>query len=1565
MNMWANMGARLSANSTSIPEQLEIAEPRKLGLNQVYPDRTNDSTKTDIDIVAIHGLDTQSPRTWVAWKKDGDRNSGEVHWLQDRNMLPSVISNARIFTYDWNANFDKYAAAQGLLGHADELLEKLHIRRSDSCNRPIIFVASCFGGLLLCKALHRSFERQSRYQNILDSTVGVAFLGTPFQGSHCGFLTATQLRLDIAISMGGETADELVKYLSNNEGERRQLDDVVQLFCEMVSNKSFSFPIRCFYETHKTDFKNVLKNLSSEHRTELGKNDTGILVAEHSACLQGLPRSPLQVRHSMLNKFVGPEDPAFESVSYYLKEFAEKALKELAEKEKALQMNPDAWIRNKHYTPDKLEIKRLSGDLLSMEHCYINLAIVEQPGRYVAVAPSGRPPKTGDTPQSSPFSLHARLKIETPSKDIQVALSAIFNERKTSDDRTITPRRILVRGRAGVGKTTLCKKMVYDFIRGTWKDLFDRVLWVPLRRLKSWNTREYTLTGLFHHEYFTESGKGEILASELRHTIDCTTGAKTLFILDGLDEVTGELHSGDNLRRLLGELLNQPNVIITSRPSGTIPRNLKPLDLELETIGFYPSQVKEYIEKAFADPDTKIRDSRMVGKIQSFLQDRLVMQNLVRIPVQLDALCYTWDEASDSEPIPETMTAVYQAIEHQLWKKDVRRLEKKSNGELVTRCHIENSGPSQIDGLVKTEIDFLEALSFTGLHGDVIDFEARLITKYFKLPATFLLDKALPRLSFLRTSDPLAAKHSNRNFHFLHLTFQEYFAARYFVRRWEDGHILEWLEFKTRKFRQSDPVNYLRKHKYNARYDIFWRFVAGLLQAKGSDDQLWLFFHTIEENPRDLLGPVHQRLVMHCLSEVAPSQETPKFSQLREDLEGQLKQWLLFECNFAFKMNRRSRLVAEMEFPEQILEDVLKKESKDGLKMQILVSLMARPRVSPTIMKLTASCLGDDDSIGLKRAALAMLQRLREALPKEILQAVVALFEDPEKDVRSAAAWAFERESALPKEILQAIVTLFKDPEMDVRYAAAGALKGQSDLPKEILQAMVALFKDPEKDVRSVVVWAFEKESALPKEILQAIVTLFKDPEMDVQTAAMRALNKQSTLPDEILQAIVALLKDPVWTVWCSAAGALGGQSALPKEILQTVMVLFKDPKEDVRSAAAWALKGKSALPKEILQAVVALLKDPEWTVRCAAAGALEGQSALPKEILQTVMVLFKDPKEDVRSAAAWALEGQLALPKEILQAVMTLFKDSEQSVQSAAMRALKKQSALPEEIFQAVVALLKDPKWSVRSDAIRALEEQSTLPEEILQAVVVLLKDPEIDIRYTAVRALERQSTLPEEILQAVVASLKDPVWTVRFTAVRALERQSTLPEEILQAVVALLKDPEKGVWSAAIRALERQSTLPEEILQAVAALLKDPVWTVRSAAVGALERQSTLPEEILQAVVALLNDPEKEVRSVAAQVMDQLLALPDERFSSFLLKINSQSFNNLYRVWLGRSFSDHLTWYAEDKNYSITMSQGSRKVPLDQLERTVQEAQASLNIPHPEYGRDVEGKCCWRCCC
>ncbi|KAK8147548.1 hypothetical protein G3M48_001447 [Beauveria asiatica] len=455
----------------------------------------------------------------------------------------------------------------------------------------------------------------------------------------------------------------------------------------------------------------------------------------------------------------------------------------------------------------------------------------------------------------------------------------------------------------------------------------------------------------------------------------------------------------------LAEILKRSNIIITSRPSAKAPPNL---DLELETIGFGPDQVNEYIERSFTNTETGETDQVKVHKVQSFLQERWLIQGLVRIPIQLDALCYTWEEF-DPETMPSTMTGMYTSIVQKLWKKDVVRLEKVKEG------YAKDAHGAEIEGRVTAEIALVECLAFNGLHNDVIDFapvhRAGVVRLY---PLQDLsLDETLSRLSFLRTSDT-AANITHRNYHFIHLTFQEYFAARYFVRQWKErGGQLQCLTFsnKDKETKASRPVEFLQKHKYTARYDIFWRFVAGLLDGSG---QAADFISTIEEEPLDLLGPTHQRLVMHCLSDISSPLTTGKV------LEDRLAQWLVFECKSA-------RLASEIEFPEVALMTALLDKSSDVQKI-ILQSLASRALIPRSIAQAVAARLGDEHEYVRLAAVRALGGRV--ALPDEVLTAVAARLGDEHRFVRRAAV------DILMQRHEKLCCTLLKGPLISSLYKA-------------------------------------------------------------------------------------------------------------------------------------------------------------------------------------------------------------------------------------------------------------------------------------------------------------------------------------------------------------------------------------------------------------------------------------------------------------------------------------------------------------------------------------------------
>ncbi|KAF7549262.1 hypothetical protein G7Z17_g6496 [Cylindrodendrum hubeiense] len=272
-------------------------EQRHLGLRLVAP--IGNDTNTTLDIIAIHGLGTESPRTWEYKKKP--RHAGEVvNWLADANMLPAAIPEAKIFTYDWNANAFQDVPVRALLSHSDTLLTHLAESRGTG-RRPIIFVASCFGGLVLAEAINRAAQQGSAYKEILMSIAGIIFLATPFRGSDAA--RQAQWKVVVGGIMGRQTSYQLIDDLNNQD---KELHKITQSFAEIAGPESVQIPIRCFYETKKTE---LLRGL----------------VTESSACLDTFERRGLDATHSGMNKFHGPEDANFQQVKVVMKILADKA----------------------------------------------------------------------------------------------------------------------------------------------------------------------------------------------------------------------------------------------------------------------------------------------------------------------------------------------------------------------------------------------------------------------------------------------------------------------------------------------------------------------------------------------------------------------------------------------------------------------------------------------------------------------------------------------------------------------------------------------------------------------------------------------------------------------------------------------------------------------------------------------------------------------------------------------------------------------------------------------------------------------------------------------------------------------------------------------------------------------------------------------------------------------------------------------------------------------------------------------------------------------------------------
>ena len=268
------------------------------GLTVVYPDPdqppTSPSEAIKVDIVAVPGLGANPEFTW--------KSKNKVDWLRDSNMLPEKLTNARIMVFEYESQwFGRGSINQRLSSVADQLVQALYEKRSRGAKRPIVFVCHCLGGIVVEKAMVTAKLRQSDYPNIFMSVVGCVFLGTPFRGTKSTNKATLLAQMAETVGLGADSG--LVRVL---EETSETLKDLLSEFSAIA--KESNMHIFCFFEQHASDLINLIFKGSYLKHKEM-------IVEEDSAHIDGYQTGALASDHFGLNKFTGPKDGRYISVS--------------------------------------------------------------------------------------------------------------------------------------------------------------------------------------------------------------------------------------------------------------------------------------------------------------------------------------------------------------------------------------------------------------------------------------------------------------------------------------------------------------------------------------------------------------------------------------------------------------------------------------------------------------------------------------------------------------------------------------------------------------------------------------------------------------------------------------------------------------------------------------------------------------------------------------------------------------------------------------------------------------------------------------------------------------------------------------------------------------------------------------------------------------------------------------------------------------------------------------------------------------------------------------------------
>ncbi|PWY88133.1 hypothetical protein BO94DRAFT_575153 [Aspergillus sclerotioniger CBS 115572] len=1000
----------------------------------------------------------------------------------------------------------------------------------------------------------------------------------------------------------------------------------------------------------------------------------------------------------------------------------------------------DRLIRRVSTSPKRLSIIRLSGTSHTIEQSYIDLVVVKSSGER-----NGTSVNTVSRRQTNLSILEPpNISSDGIKKTNEVALSKLFSLRTHTDNTVQDTRRILITGQAGVGKTTLCNKIIHNYYHNQmWADKFDRIILIPLRQPK----RGLDVWDVLKQEYLSREKEVDLFFSAIRRTI-FDTDHRTLLLIDGLDEASGETVSGS-----LWALLNFPNVIVTSRPyavSSLFQGHTGLFDLELETTGFGPSQVDLYLEMVEENPETR-------RNMQGFIHRHWPIQALLQIPIQLDAFCVAWGHPDLSPDTPMTLACLYDVIERKLWSNDIATLPRTDWQWAVGEIRPQNCRThKQIEAVVGEGLHLEQALAFNGLYNNVVEFsEAHRDAVHELFQAT--TDNILERVSFLRTSD--GVRHASQTFHFIHLTFRDYFAARYFIRCWTENQPLRCIGFGSSGKPSVSHVSteaLICTRKYHPRYDIMWRFVAGIL-------------HQSDPNGHSAVEGLRRKL------------ESSLLAVVRYD-------------------GPPSSIISESEFPDHIEKEILTTGAAEH-KLAVLFKLPVRTHMSAGLLDCVEHCLAASNPMIIRPKASQILGMYAHVAPGKALR---ALFQT-DADVAESALAGLSTRSDLNIDVCASLVNLLVS-----KKGSPMILRSQRNLPGEIITHLQQLLVDCNPCVRQRAVEALSTQVHVSHQIKCQLVNCLDDCDRLVRIQVMVAIQGWKGLSTEVLGKVVSFTLHGDDDEVCCAARLLDLESDLLPDVVQQLTFYLKQEASDSYSGLleilvpsrlrvlqiAGILAKKGALSIDLVQILLLGLSHEVDFVRYTAAALLGYQAIKSRPLFDCLIDTFRDTSETARQSAIYALLPQRALPQHVLRSLVHEFLDDANSLQLA-LSALSKQIFLPEDIVRTLQSkatqICSHDLWhSVLLSKI--LGKDPGLPTEDLKRLLPVLAGDSPMNRESAVPVLQRDAhmhtlsaacvfygkgRLPPHIVRYIISLLHkpDPHWFYPEWVLRRPEFYDMLP--------------------------------------------------------------------------------------------------------------------------------------------------------------------------------------------
>jgi HEAT repeat protein len=1059
--------------------------------------------------------------------------------------------------------------------------------------------------------------------------------------------------------------------------------------------------------------------------------------------------------------------------------------------------------------------------------------------------------------------------------------------------------KLVILGDPGSGKTTLLRYLAF-------------------RHAQALSTEQSNIAGLgkarlplfIHLASYVEKGAGRSLGEYLLHSIQVETNSdralaimitdhmargECLVLLDGLDEVIEQSDRGkiaeqvDAFIRMHEKSGN--HIIVTSRVAGyrmaplagNIPHH-RIRDMNDEQIHRFLqrwcSAVERHQTPELSPEALALKTQREVDGIQQALSRNPGVHRLATNPLLLRILALIHRTGAR---LPQRRIELYRLAADTLirtWELArgipeaalVREADADQFlAELAAWMHENKPAGIATEGEVRAKLATLLG-KLKGKESEDPDIQTA-VTDF---------------LSRIRQYTGLFVERAPRRYGFMHLTFEEYFAARWLVGR------------------PREAARRIRTHLHQPRWEEPILLAIGFYGMEFPGDVTELIEEAILG--KDLGGPSPYENILHrdlffalrCLGDqdVQDSLRTRLINQT-------LELWLNSEAGRRFEPLARAlshilHMIQDSpvgkEF-EQALVRIL--QNKQSSSRDVAAFALSNAVLSSTAVSVLLTAAADSDILVRNSArmalengtlspeavaillgtlrqksypalTLAMRSLKRATIAPEATPLLCAALRDASRTVRSSAALALGNAN-LTTDAIAALESTLHDDDPLVRACAAQSL-GNATWSNDVPLALTEMLRDNNPKVRLSTIEALSN-ATLSGGTVDLLLQVLLEENKKVSAAAAETLTNASLFESAIAPLLAALShSDP--KTRAIAATALR-HSVLSQEMVSALLNALCDPDKIVRERAATTLHNATLSPEAINRLITAS-QDSDERLRVNAIYALKNAPPLP-QVFTALLDALSDEKNKVRISAADVLSN-FTLSQESIDALLVVLRNSNSKIRTSAAQVLSNVELSP-EVTAALLSAIHDRSSYVRSIASGALGN-ATSATTVVTALLEAVKDKNSRVRKSAVDALG-SIAMQADITTVLSECLNDTDEEVRASAAHAL-RNSTYHQKALQELLNALADESEQVRINAAEALEK-AVVHENSLPVLFSALQHNDERVRAGAVRMLGN-ANFSDTIFNALFERLQDPAENVSAIAAEMLARLARQPAARLSQDL---------------------------------------------------------------------------------